>query len=72
MTQNVITMITIAVAALTDAELHVAAANARTALWQVQTAVETELLAAVVELIDAELITRARVGMAAYETALTA
>ena len=69
MTQNVITMITIAVAALTDAELHVAAANARTALWQTQTAVETELLAAVVELIDAELITRARAVLAAFDAA---
>lgn len=69
MTSNTQSILSAAVAALTDAELHAAATTARTALWQAQTAVETELFAAMVELIDAELITRARAALAAFDAA---
>ena len=69
MTHTTRTALTTVLVVLTDAELHDAAASARKALWQAKTDVETELFVAMVELIDAELITRARVALAAFDAA---
>lgn len=72
MTQDVTTMITAAVVALTDAELDAAAAAARVQYWTATSAEMTQVFEGLVAIIDAERIRRARVGMAAYEAALTA
>lgn len=69
MTHTTESILTAAAAALTDVELHAAVVTAREALATAEGPLMTDLFATAVEVMDAEIINRARVALAAFDAA---